>query len=516
MSSGDRQSTRGVALPLLQLDSAEIAALLHAFSDYLWRAHPDGSLMTDMPAWRQITGQSPEDLLGSGWLEGVHPDDRQLVITAWQAAVETVSGYDVEYRITGSGGERWYHARAAPVLDAVGQVQRWIGTVADITDRHDAVAARDRLRGDLDQQQVLLERVLAEAPTAIAILWGPDHEYRYFNARYLDLVPARELQPGMTVLCAFPEAKDVIPVLDAVRAGDPFPFDELKVPFDGPGSYAGHRYYKGTYAPLLQDGSPGGVLTVATEVTREVRMREDLTERLRHERHAAERLQRALLPDHAPDIDGLDIALAYVPAEDDVGVGGDWYDVLNIGDGRVLLVIGDVCGRGLDAATHMSQMRAVLRAYAFADSSPGAVLSRCAEYAERVGLADIITIGVGLLDRNTGELRWASAGHPPPLLLGSEGRSRYAEQTGGPPIGLGPLAYDEIADHVEDDGAIVLYTDGAIEDRRRHIDHGLDGLKAAAPSPGQGAGAVRDALLAHLQQAGAVSDDVALLIVRRT
>ncbi|MCW3038141.1 MAG: peptidylprolyl isomerase [Solirubrobacterales bacterium] len=515
MSSLDRPVDNAPAA-LMRLDGAETEALLRTFSDYVWKADADGLLATDMPQWRRITGQTADELLGRGWLQGVHPDDRDRVAAAWKRAVQARAGYNVEYRVTGPGGERWYHARAAPVLDATGEVERWVGTVVDVTDRHDAQVARDRLRRDLVRQQALLEHVLAEAPTAIAILWGAEHQYLYFNDRYLDLVPARELEPGMTVSGAFPEAKDIIPILDAVRDGTPFPFDELKVPFDGPGSYHGHRFYKGIYAPVVQDEGSSGVLVVATEVTGEVRLRESLTERLRHEHDAAERLQRALLPDEPPDIDGLDIALAYLPAESDVGVGGDWYDVIDAGDGRVLLVIGDVCGRGLDAATYMSQMRAALRAYAYADPSPGSVLTRCAEYAERAGLGDIITIGAGLLDQTTGQLSWASAGHPPPLMLALDGQARYTDQDGGPPVGLGPLEYAEVSDWVPDNGAVVLYTDGAIEDRRRPIDDGLHALKAAAPNPNQGATAVRDALVAHLAHTGAASDDVALLVVRRT
>jgi PAS domain S-box-containing protein len=127
--------TPPVAVPVAStaLDPAETAALLRTFSDFVWKTDAEGRLATDMPQWRAITGQTPDELLGFGWLEGVHPDDRDRVQATWQAAVATRGVYDVEYRITGEAGERWYLARAAPVLGTDGEPTHWVGTVNDVT-----------------------------------------------------------------------------------------------------------------------------------------------------------------------------------------------------------------------------------------------------------------------------------------------------------------------------------------------------------------------------------------------
>lgn len=506
MTGGGRRAT---------LDPAETEALLRTFSDYVWKADVDGRLATDMPQWRAITGQRPDEVLGDGWIEGVHPDDREAVAAAWQAAVKAKGVYDIEYRVTGPGGERWYNARAAPVLDDDGEVDRWVGTVADVTERHRAADVKERLQAELLRERALLEQVIAEAPTAIAVVWGPDHEYRFVNEGYQRVVP-RRVRPGDTVAGALPEAIEIIEVLNTVRAGEPYRFDELRVPFAGPGSFDGHRYYQGVYAPVLEDGRPGGVLAMATEVTEQVRQREDLVAQLRHERQAAERLQRALLPDEPPVLAGLDVALVYLPAGQDVGVGGDWYDVLDVEDGRALLVIGDVAGRGMQAATWMSQMRSAVRAYAVEDPDPARLLGRCAVLSERLRMPDMISVGCGLLDRRSGELLWASAGHPAPLLLAPGRAACLAVQRPGPPLGADVRAYATTRLELEHGAAIVLYTDGAVEDRRRPIDAGIQALLAAAPDPSAGAAVVCDALARHVTGRDGEDDDVALIVVRLT
>lgn len=491
------------------LDADETTALLRTLSDFVWRADAGGRLATDMPQWRAITGQTPDELLGHGWVEGVHPEDRERVTASWQAAVDARTVYDVQYRITGPGGERWYHARAAPVLDGEGAPSRWVGTVVDVTDGREA-------QDDVARQRALLEQIIDEAPTAIAVLWGPEHEFRFFNEHYLALVPAGRVTVGATVGEVLPEAAQVLPLLDAVRGGEPFVFEELAVPFDGPRSHEGRRFYQGSYRPVLDRGRPGGVLVVATEVTDQVRRRDDLAVRVRRERQAAERLQRALLPEQPPVIEGLDIALAYLPAGEDVGVGGDWYDVFPAGGDRVLLVIGDVAGRGMQAATWMSQMRSAVRAYARQDPDPERVLAECALLADALAMPEMITVGCGPLDLVSGRLEWASAGHPAPLLLRPGRGAVIVPQRPGPPLGAGATAHPRTSVDLRPGDALVLYTDGAVEDRSRPLDDGIAELLAAAPDPTAGAAAVVEALSRHVAGRDGEDDDVALLVVRRT
>src|SRR5438093_3752757 len=151
---------------------------------------------------------------------------------------------------------------------------------------------------------------------------------------------------------------------------------------------------------------------------------QDVTESKMAEREhrIAETLQRSLLPDRLPEIPGVLLAARYVPATTDLEVGGDWYDVVQLPDGRVGLAIGDVAGHGLRAASTMAQLRMALRAYALEEGSPSRVVSRI-RHLVRLLVPDIVTLIYLIFDPDSGTLRFANAGHPPPLLVGWKGET---------------------------------------------------------------------------------------------
>jgi PAS domain S-box-containing protein len=469
-----------------------------------------------MARWREVTGQTRDELLGSGWLDGVHPDDRARVAQRWAEAVRAQDVFAIEYRIRGPQRTRWLEVRAAPVLDEHGVLEEWVGRAVDVTARREAELLHERLQAALDFERRTLEQVVSQAGAAVAVLWGPEHEFRLFNERYVDLIPpGRELRKGMTVAQVLPEAVDAaIPLLDQVLAGEVVQREELAIPFADDRAHRGFRYYDFTYSPLLEAGSPVGVLVVATESTETVRRRQSLERQLSAERGVAEQLQRALLPDRLPELDGLRTAVVYLPAMADVGVGGDWYDAVRVDVGRVLLVIGDVGGRGLEAATVMSQLRSAVRAYAVEVGSPGEILSRVATYCERLDLSDLVTVAIGLLDLEERRLSVAAAGHLPPLVLRPGQEPELIELPGDPPLGTGRRRFREREVDLPAGSSIVFYTDGLVEERDRSLADSLAQLREDAAS----AGAQRspDALLRTLlDQATAgrhTSDDVALMV----
>jgi PAS domain-containing protein len=149
-------------------------------------------------------------------------------------------------------------------------------------------------REDPIDEQRLLEQVVAQTPTAIAVVLGPHHEFRYFNDAYLALVPAGRVEVGRTVAQALPEAVEAgVPLLDRAFAGETVRLDPLPLPFSGPESFGGHRYYRGVFAPLLQGDRPIGVLITGTDITHDVRRRQDLEAELARERDLAEQLQES-------------------------------------------------------------------------------------------------------------------------------------------------------------------------------------------------------------------------------
>ncbi|MDN4174214.1 SpoIIE family protein phosphatase [Nocardioides sp. SOB77] len=230
----------------------------------------------------------------------------------------------------------------------------------------------------------------------------------------------------------------------------------------------------------------------------------------------ASTLQQALLPDRLPDVPGLRLAAAYRPAERSVQVGGDWYDVLALPDGRVALCIGDVAGQGLTSALVMGQLRTAVRAYALEGLSPTESVAALDELMDRMPGASFTTMFLGHLDVVSGVLTWCNAGHPPPVVLAPDGR---AEVLGGevtPPLGAAfGLAPAEGRTQVPDGASLVAYTDGLVEDRETQLDGGPERLvELLRHRAGSEVGQLVDDVLGLL--AGRErTDDVAVLVLQR-
>jgi anti-sigma regulatory factor (Ser/Thr protein kinase)/putative methionine-R-sulfoxide reductase with GAF domain len=182
---------------------------------------------------------------------------------------------------------------------------------------------------------------------------------------------------------------------------------------------------------------------------------------LEHEHRVAMLLQRSLLPERLVDVMGVSTAARYLPASDEVG--GDWYDVVELPRGRLGIGIGDVVGHGVKAAALMGQLRTALRAYAIEDHGPARTLELVDRYvAEMPGYA-IATAAYAVLDPEDGALRLASAGHLPPIIVGS-GTARVVELTPAPPLGAFP--FGRCQEHETSLAAgemLFFYTDGLVE-----------------------------------------------------
>ena len=234
----------------------------------------------------------------------------------------------------------------------------------------------------------------------------------------------------------------------------------------------------------------------------------DITERKR-----ADVLQRSFVPERLPEIPGLQVAARFEPGGTGVDVGGDWYDVLELDGGKVGVAIGDVAGRGIQAASLMSQLRNALRAYAFEQHPPAAALehlNRLAWRREGIVMATLIYL---VLDPGSGVIRLASAGHLPPLQAKRDGATVYLKEGRSLPLGVGrEMPYKEAEYVLEPGSTLLLYTDGLIEKRSTPIDDGLEQLaRAVRRGPGDDLEALCDRLLASVSGS---QDDVALLALR--
>jgi PAS domain S-box-containing protein len=238
----------------------------------------------------------------------------------------------------------------------------------------------------------------------------------------------------------------------------------------------------------------------------------DIAVTLQREHAVAHDLQMSLLSGDPPRVPGVRFASGYDPAVESLEVGGDFFDAFLIRPGAVTLVVGDVVGRGLQAAIAMGQLRSATRALALAGRSPSLVLEGLDRFAEMTPGCRVATVVVGELDIAARRLRYACAGHPPPLLLGSAGAAGYLWDGRSPPLGVTNQARPEAGIAVPPGSAVFLYTDGLFEGRREHPDAALERLRSVSAgligaAPHDFVAAVMDAM----SVGATASDDVCVL-----
>lgn len=234
------------------------------------------------------------------------------------------------------------------------------------------------------------------------------------------------------------------------------------------------------------------------------------------ERDVSHALQVGLLGARPDAIRDAQVATAYRPGTAALEVGGDWYDVFPLPDGRLALVVGDVVGHGLDAAVAMGQLRGAVRALAPV-GPPSEVLARLDDFVSTLPEANMATLALAKLDPSDGCLVYACAGHPPPLLVAEGGESRLLWDGRSVPLGSSSAGErQEASARLAPGDTIVLYTDGLIERRDQGISVGLDSLVEVATRSSNGHPSVLvDRLLAALVDGDSQEDDVCVLAVCR-
>jgi PAS domain S-box-containing protein len=233
------------------------------------------------------------------------------------------------------------------------------------------------------------------------------------------------------------------------------------------------------------------------------------------ERSIARVLQRSMLP-RAPVLRGsVSVATRYRPAIDALQVGGDWYDVTRLDDGRVALTVGDVVGRGLPAAAAMGQLRSAVAALAYGTPSPATLLHRLDRFADRVEGGEAATVSYATIDVDRGVLRYACAGHPPPLLLPPDGPPRFLEDGRSWPLGVTTTRKrSEATLRLQPGTAVLFYTDGLVERRDTSLQQRLGKLVEATRTVDRtDPERVCEQVLERLLPAQGLGDDVALLCV---
>ncbi|MFE7766987.1 SpoIIE family protein phosphatase [Streptomyces sp. NPDC057438] len=235
------------------------------------------------------------------------------------------------------------------------------------------------------------------------------------------------------------------------------------------------------------------------------------------QRHIAETMQRHLLP-QMPEVPGLRMAARYESASESSQVGGDWYDVFPLSDGATAVAIGDVVGHNIDAAAGMAQVRNMLRAYAWAlQEPPSVIMERLDQAVVNVAEASMATLIFGRVERDDEgwTLRWTNAGHPPPLLITHDGRSRFLDEKHDHLLGTGlTRARSDTVTPLPPLSTLVLYTDGLIESPGQTLDRGMARLRQHAAALAHRPLHVFCDLLLERARPVDNDDDVALLVLR--
>jgi len=258
---------------------------------------------------------------------------------------------------------------------------------------------------------------------------------------------------------------------------------------------------------------PFSAMELAARVRSNIELERARRQASREEHRIADELQRSLVPAGSFSSAHLEVATFYQAGVRGTRVGGDWYDVIELGAGRTALIIGDVMGRGVRAAAVMGQLRAAVRAYARLDLPPADILEFMDSAVRDLDGGQLVTCIYAIYDPTEQSLTYSNAGHLPPLLTSPGQPTRRLSGALGRPLGAGPAPRTEDRVSLVNGSQVALYTDGLVERRDRDLDAGIDAMAAQLDVRRNQLADLASALVESLRPDGA-DDDVAILVAR--
>ncbi|KIF03188.1 protein phosphatase, partial [Streptomyces sp. RSD-27] len=539
-----------------------------------WPARPDLSLALnrmgtfdwDLDSGRlhldatalEVLDLSPERFDGTpaGLRARIVPgDEARLDHRVQQALRDGRSHYGAYFRtLRQDGGTSWTHLQGHVLRDRAGRPNRIIGILRDAAqDPAEPGAAGERDEGRRRMTGVV-ERtaaILAHARTVndvTDILKDPE------GLGHLGAVSVMLgiVDGGRIHLVAEGQLGAYVPEIEYTRIDAQLPMSEavrsLQAVYLSSREEFRRRYPQlwpyieplsvrsGVYLPLIAQGRPIGALGLlyprdgdftAEERNLLVALGSGIAQSLQRailfeqEHDLAEGLQRAMLPRRIPEVPGARIAVRYRAARIGRDIGGDWYDVVPLGGGRVGVMIGDVEGHDTDAAAVMGQLRIVLRAYVMEGHTPGTVMARASAFLRDLATERFATCTYAELDLNTGMLHLVRAGHLDPVVRRGDGTCHRVQVAGGLPLGLPPrdppdagCGYPVTSMELHPGDTLLLCTDGLVERPGGDVETGLRELMEAACEGPADVEELADVLCDLVGDAGG-GDDMALLVLRR-
>ncbi|MGR4879701.1 SpoIIE family protein phosphatase [Streptomyces sp. LARHCF249] len=325
-----------------------------------------------------------------------------------------------------------------------------------------------------------------------------------------------------------------LPGVETLTSGRPLFFESMEhLAAAYPGIQLDAHVGARAFLPLIASGRPVGscilgfdaprgfspeVRTVLTALAGLIAQALERARRYDSEAALARGLQSALLPHRLPVHEQVETVGRYLPGTQGMDVGGDWYDVVETGGGRLALVIGDVQGHGVAAAATMGQLRSSVRAFALIGSTPDQVMRGTNQLLIDLDPGQFASCCYVVLDPASGSAEAVRAGHPQPLLRHPDGRTEVLDLAGGVVLGIDPDASYPVTElHLATGSVLALYTDGLVEKPGADIDTGVErlraGLAAARPGP---LTETADRLVSEAGNSADRPDDIALLLASRT
>ncbi|MFC4117226.1 SpoIIE family protein phosphatase [Nonomuraea zeae] len=528
-------------------------SLMRVSADIFWVTDRDGYVSEPSPSWERVTGQPWEGHRGQGWLRMVHPEDRPATVMSWAQAVGKVTEiWEHVYRLRmRDGGYRHFQLRAVPISEN-GEVVEWVGTCTDIEQEWQkqrrqrllnlAGAATAQLRSLEEMLSALADVIVPELADGCGVYLVTDlTDARHGGAPFIIERLATAARPGLKRLPPYSEeplsadnafvkaVRRRRPLLKTFPPGSPPPD---AVPAGTLPWLTANDANSMLVLPVVVDGTVPAVVCAVMCGDRPPINREDISLLNRMFDHAHDALSRAIrfqrtqqialalqysLLAEPPRLPGLQIVARYRASPAAAEVGGDWYDSFILPDGVPVLVIGDVAGHDLSAAVAMSQLRNMLRALAMDRCEPpGEILTRLNRAVESLSndvTATCVYARVEALDDGY-RLQYATAGHPPPLLVTREGRGRFLEGALSPLLGF-PDAGKRVSqmEPLPPGSTLLLYTDGLVERPGEHLDRGLERLRCLAETVANDpVDRFCDTMLSGLPTSGL--DDIAVIALR--